>query len=409
MATLWRNRDFLKLWTGQTVSEIGSRITREGLPLTAILALGAAPWQLGILSALGGASTLAFGLVAGVWVDRLRCRPILIATDLARALLLFSIPAAALTHSLGMTQIYLAAALAGILTVFFDVAYQSYLPALVAPDQIVEGNTKLMLSATAAEIVGPGITGVLVQWITAPIAILFDALSFLVSALSVALIRHPEPARLPQPQQHWRDETVSGLRFIAGHPLLRPLASWSVTFFLFMGVFGSLYMLYAIRVLGLPTSLLGITIAMGGAGATVGSFASARVVRRFGFGPTIILAAFVIALATALIPFAHGSPSATVPILMAQQFFGDAGFAVFMIQSNSLRQTVTPAEVLGRVTAGMNLLWRGIFPVGALAGGMLGNAIGIRQTMALAVAGMVVSNAWLVWSPLRRRVGMIEG
>src|SRR5579864_4285992 len=177
---LWRNPDFLKLWTAQGISEIGSRITREGIPLTALLVLHAGAVQMGLLNALGGAAVLVFGLSAGVWTDRLRRRPVMIAADLGRAAVLASIPLAARAGSLALGQLYAVAALAGVMTVFFDVADQSYLPALVARDRLLEANGKLTLSSTIAEIAGPGLTGFLVQLITAPIAILFDAVSFLI-------------------------------------------------------------------------------------------------------------------------------------------------------------------------------------------------------------------------------------
>ncbi len=191
---LWRHPDFMKLWAGQTISELGSRITRDGVPYTAVIVLNAPASQMGFLTAVGAASVLLFGLLAGVWVDRFRRRPIMIAADLARAVILASIPIAAYAHRLSMAQLYVVIALAGFCTVFFDVAYQSYLPSLVERENLLEGNSKLAMSASAAEIAGPSLTGILVQLITAPIAILFDAISFLISAASVILIRKPEPA-----------------------------------------------------------------------------------------------------------------------------------------------------------------------------------------------------------------------
>ena len=187
--TLWRHADFLKLWIGQTISEVGSRISRDGLPLTAVLTLGASPAQMGVLLAVGTSATLLFGLGVGVLVDRLRRRPVLIWADLGRALVLSWVPLAAVMKILTIPQLYAVAALTGVLTVFFDVAYQSYLPSLVERAYVLEGNRKLGLSSSTAEIVGPGLTGLLVQLITAPVAILFDAISYLFSAGSVALIR----------------------------------------------------------------------------------------------------------------------------------------------------------------------------------------------------------------------------
>jgi MFS family permease len=405
---LWTNPDFVKLWTGQTISELGSRITREGIPLTAVLVLHAGTVQMGFLSALGGAAVLVFGLVAGVWVDRLRRRPILIAADLGRAAILVSVPAAAVAGVLAMGQLYAVAALAGVLTVFFDVAYQSYLPALVVREQILEGNSKLALSSSIAEIAGPGLTGVLVQLITAPIAILFDAISFLFSALMVVLIRKPEPPAIRREPEHLVAETLAGVRFIFGEPLLRALGLRSATTFFFMGFFGPLYILYAIEILHLRPAMLGIVIAMGGVGAMVGSVVAPRIVRRFGLGPTFIVASLVQGLTNLLIPLAGligtaGTVQAlAVACLMAPQLFGDMAFMVYNINELTLRQTVAPEHVLGRVNAGMQLLARGIWPIGSLIGGLLAAALGVRATLVLAAAGVALSTLWLFASPLRR-------
>src|SRR5947207_815746 len=218
---LWHNSDFLKLWIGQTISEIGSRVTLVALPLVAVLVLNANPFQMGLLAGIGGLASLVFGLGAGLQVDRLRRRPILIVTDLGRAVVLGSIPVAASFGILSMRQVYVVVATAGILTVLFDVAYQSYLPSLVERDQILEGNSKLAFSSSIAEIAGPGLTGILVQLLTAPIAILLDALSFLVSALTVWLVRKPEPQVVPTPRLHVWEELTAGMRAIAQSPMRR--------------------------------------------------------------------------------------------------------------------------------------------------------------------------------------------
>jgi MFS family permease len=208
---LWRNRDFMPLWAGQTISKFGSQIGDGALQFAAILVLGASPVQLGLLAAARTAPVLLFGLLAGAWVDRLRRRPILIAADLGRGLLLCSIPAAALLGVLGMEQLYIVTALVSLMSLFFDVAYQSYLPALVRRDQLVEGNSKLSISDSVAEIAGPPLGGGLVQLISAPLAILIDALSFLASALALALIRVREPVPPPAQRQHIWHDIVEGL------------------------------------------------------------------------------------------------------------------------------------------------------------------------------------------------------
>ena len=400
--SLWRHPDFLKLWTGQTISELGSRITREGLPLTAVLVLGAQPEQMGFLAATGAASVLLFGLLAGVWADRIKRRPIMITADLLRAALLATIPAAAFAHRLSMAQLYVVIALAGFCTVFFDVAYQSYLPSLVEREDLVDGNSKLAQSSAIAEIVGPGLTGVLVQLITAPIAILFDAISFLVSAVSVWLVRKPEAGGQLRNHRHLREETIAGLRFIFGHPLLRPLACFSACGFFCFGFMGTLYVLYTIRDLRMPPAALGVVIAVGGVGAMLGATLAPWVARILGVGRTFIGTMVAVVISYTLIVLAHGPVPMAMSFLVVQQLFGDMGFAIFNVNELSLRQTVAPADVLGRVNAAMQLLTRGIYPLGALAGGALAQNIGIRATLAVAVAGTALSIVWLLASPLRR-------
>ena len=412
---LWTDPDFLKLWTAQAISELGSRITREGIPLTALLVLHAGAVRMGLLNALGGIAVLVFGLAAGVWIDRVRRRPVLIAADLGRAVLLASIPAAALAGRLAMAQLYVVAALAGVMTVFFDVADQSYLPALVDRDRILEANSKLTLSSTIAEIAGPGLTGFLVQAITAPIAILFDALSFLASALLLAGIRNREPPPPSRQPEHVVTATLAGVRRIFADPVLRPLGLRSATAWVFHGFFGTLYLLFAIDVLRLRPAVLGIVIATGGAGAMAGAFLAQRLERRVPLGPTFLATSAVYGLTQFLIPLAGivstpsisptgaGLPAGGVAVamLIAAQLIGDMMFTVYSINAVSLRQRVAPPHVLGRVNAGMQLLARGVYPLGALIGGYLGERLGVRPTLALGAAGLLLSTLWLLPSPLR--------
>jgi predicted MFS family arabinose efflux permease len=396
--TLWRNRNFVKLWIGQTVSELGSRITREGLPFAAVKVLNAGPQQMGLLYGVSGAVVLLFGLSAGVWGDRLRRRPILIATDLGRAALLALLPLAAFWHVLAMWQLYAIGALTGVLTVFFDVAYQSYLPSLVTEDRLVEGNAKLMLSSTVAEIAGPSLTGVLVQLITAPIAILFDALSFVFSAAMVWTIRANEakPEPTPPGQSSVWTEATAGLQFIAANPILRALAFRATTAYFFFGFIGPLYVLYAIDYLKLTPAQLGATIAMGGVGGVIGSALSARIVRWCGLGRTFLFTGLLHGLTAMLIPAAHTPASFAIPMLMAGQLFGDSAFAVYAINELSVRQKVAPAAVLGRVNAAMQLATRGILPIGALVAGYLAAAFGVRPVLTVAASGIILGTLWLI-------------
>jgi predicted MFS family arabinose efflux permease len=397
-----QHRDFLKLWIGQTVSAIGSRITRDGIPLTAVLVLNAQPSQMSYLVAVEASAVLLFGLMAGVWVDRMRRRPIMISTDLARATLLLSIPALAVAHRLSMVHLYLVIALTGICTVFFDVAYQTYVPSLVERENLLGANSKIAMSNALAEIAGPSLTGILVQLITAPIAILIDAASFVCSAFSISLIRRPETAGPVDGGHPVVHELFSGMRFVMSHPLLRPLAMFSMTAYFFMGFLGPLYVLFAIRDLHLTPAALGVAIAMGGAGNMLGATRAPRISRRLGLGPAFILSVLSIGCAFTLIPLAHGSVALAFAFLAVSQVIGDMAFVLFMVNELTLRQSVAPEEILGRVNGAMQLLTRGILPFGALAGGLLAGMVTVRSTLFIGTTGVLLASIWLIASPIRR-------
>ena len=400
--SLWRSPDFLKFWTGQTVSELGSHITRDGLPLLAVINLAASPFQMGLLTALGSAPALLISLFAGVWVDRIHRRPILIAADLGRALLLATIPLAALGGWLSMAQVYIVVALTGAITIFFSAAYHAYLPSLVERDHIIEGNAKLAMSSSATEVIGPGLTGFLVQTITAPIAILFDALSFLFSAASLAIIRKPEPPPAPvEKRQSMLIEAREGLGAVIHQPILRALAGALSTSSFFGSFFGVLYGLYAIRILQMTPTALGVTIGFGGVGSLVGALLAGRAVRRFGLGPTLIGCLWLEVIFGLLTPLAAAVPSLAVLMLSIAQL-SDALGTIYFINAMSLRQSITPDRLLGRVNASIDLLAAVIGLVGALVGGLLGSVIGIQATLFIAVLGQILSGLWLFFSPIRK-------
>jgi predicted MFS family arabinose efflux permease len=397
---LRKQRDFLSLWTGQAISQIGSRITREGLPLTAVLTLGASPMQMGILNGAGAAAVLIFGLFAGAWVDRVRRRPILIASDLGRAALLASVPAAALLHRLTIAHLCLVASAAAVLTVFFDVAYQAYVPSLVDRGLLVEANSKLALTESIAEVSGPGLTGILVQWLTAPIAIAFDAISFLVSAASLWWIGAPEPQPKRDSGQHIVREIREGLRVCRSNPILRALLLRTAAGAFFGGFIGGLYVLYAIRNLGLNALLIGLVVAAGGASSLFGAFLAPRLVNRLGVGPALIAAAAVSGASCLLLPLAHGPVAACCAWLVAAQA-GDAAWPIASVCDLSLRQAVAPPGMLGRVNSAMHLMFRGLLPAGAVLGGALAGATGVRGAIATGGAGVLLSTLFLVFSPIR--------
>lgn len=400
---LWSNPDFVKLWLGQTVSQFGSGITGIALPLTAVLILAATPAQMGILGALDGVSVLVIGLLAGVWVDRVRRRPLLIATDLGRAFVLGTVPLAALLGVLGIGHLYIVAALAGMLTVIFTVAHSAYLPSLIPQESLVEANSKLAMSDALAEISGPAVAGSLVQLISAPFALLFDALSFLFSACCLGLIRTPEPS-LPAIEKRksiWSD-LVEGLRLVIKNPLLRALAGSAGVFSLFGNFIGALYALYVIRQVGAPPIFLGLLVATGGVSAFVGAIMAERVVLRFGLGRTVGMGLFMYGATGLLVPLAGGSVTLALSLLFLSQLLGDASVSIYFIAEVSLRQSIVPANVLGRTNAGIQFLSQGVAPLGALLAGILGTLIGLRLTILIGVLGVMLAGTWLLLSPVRK-------
>lgn len=407
---LWHHADFMRLWSGQTISELGSRITRDGLPLVAVLVLGASPSQMGAITAVGSTVVLLISLPAGVWVDRLRRKPIMLGADLGRALIVAAIPIAALTGQLRLEVLYLVVALNGALTVLFNAAYEAYLPSLIERKNLVEGNSKLALSSSLAEVLGPGLTGFLVQLLTAPIAMAFDAVSFLASIGSLLLIRAPEVVPAPlETRRHLAHEMLQGLRWVWGDRRLRALALAGGTRSFFGNFFGVLYSLYAIRLLGLNAAMLGVTIAMGGVGSLIGAAWADRVVKRFGLGRALIGSSVVSGVISLLVPLASGPALMAMSMLMLSQLMSDALSTINAITSISLRQSITPDRLLGRTSTSLQMLIAGVGPIGALIGGLLAEAIGVRETLLVAVLGILLSTSWLIASPLRSVRDHVEG
>ncbi len=403
---LWRHPDFVRLWLGQAVSLLGSQIGSTALTFTAILALGATPVQLGYLATARAVPVLLFGLLAGVWVDRTRRRPLMILADLGRALLLLTIPAAALFGVLRIEQLYVVTALVSALAVFFDVAYPAYLPSLVKSEQLVEGNSKLSMNESLAEIIGPALGGMLVQAVTAPFAILFDAVSFLLSALSLGLIQTKEPRLATGPQDGEAttagvvQEIREGLQMTFGNPILRALLGSAVMVSFSGGIIGTLYTLYLVQELGLTPFLLGIVVGVGGVSALGGAFIVTRVTHRFGIGRTLIGARLISVVTSTLMVLAWGPLPVVLTLLLLSQA-ADAVWSIYAINEVSLQQALTPPQLLGRVHASVRFLTGIVFPAGALLGGMLGQTIGLRGAISVGLLIGGLSALWLIFSPVR--------
>ncbi|MHB8626852.1 MAG: MFS transporter [Aggregatilineales bacterium] len=402
---LWRHPEFMKLWIGQTISALGAHFTGYGLPLTALLIFGATPAQMGLLTAISSLPALIFGLAAGAWVDRLRRRPLMVAADLGRMLLLSAIPLAALTGHLSMALLIIVAALTNTLSLVFDVAYRAFLPVLISREHVLEGNSKLATTESLAEIGGPALVGALIQLITAPLAIAFDALSFLFSAISLSLIhvREDRPTREPIGEAHqsiWY-EIRAGIRLVSGHPLLQTMAIIAGARSFFGNFFGTLYSLYAIRDLGLTPIMLGVLIGAGGVGALIGATLAQPLVRRFGLGRTLtgpLLIGGVIGLLT---PLAGGPVAVAAAMMMTAQLVNDCAMTVYGINELSTRQTIVPDEWLGRANATIGFIAQAVAPISALTAGLLASTLGDRLTLGVAVIGGLGIALWAWRSPLR--------
>jgi hypothetical protein len=400
---LWRHPDFMKLWTAQTVSSFGARIAREGLPLAAIVALHAGPLAVGIFAALRLGPQVLVGLMAGPLIDRLPRRPVLIAADLARALVLLAIPTAALLHRLTLAEVYAAGALMGSFNVVFDMADHAYLPILVAPSQLLDGNTKLGTTDALAESGGPLIYGGLFSVLAAPVAVGVTGLTYLFSALCLSTIKaRPEPALAEDEETIRLFDVAAGLKACLAHPLVRPLLAMEFARTFFGSFYSALYLIYALNVLHLSVLMLGIAVACGGVGGFVGASLTPAITRRLGIGPAIILTGLSAGAVGFLTPLASGPPLIALAFLVAAQFFSDAIATVTEIDATTLRQTVMPPALLSRA-AGAFMAAGGLAGVlGAVIGGLVGQAEGARLTLYIAATGIAAAPLLALFSPLWR-------
>jgi MFS family permease len=407
---LWRQGDFLKLWSAETISQFGTQVSQLALPLVAILVLEASAFEVALLGTIEFLPFILFTLPAGVWVDRLRRRPILIIGDFGRAVLLASIPIAYVADVLTIWQLYAVGFLVGICTVFFDVAYQSYLPALVTRDQIIDGNSKLEISRSASQIGGPGLSGGLVELFTAPYAILLDAVSFVGSGLFLLRIRTEEPpveAPADGSKPSLWSELKVGLRFVLGNPNLRAQAGCTATSNFFSNVSFAVILVYLVRELELSAGVIGIVLSIGSVGSLVAAFSAMRLSRRFGIGPTTIGVGLTWGPAMALVAFAPAGYGA-IPYLLAAQFVLGFAIVVYNIIQVSYRQAICPQRLQGRMNSVMRFIVWGTIPIGALLGGALGTWIGLRETIVVGAIGGGLSFLWILLSPQRHLREMPE-
>jgi MFS family permease len=396
---LLREHDFRQLFLADTISQLGTQVSMLALPLVAVLALNASNFEVGVLAACDTAAFLLVGLPAGAWVDRLRRRNVLIAGDVGRAVVLGSVPLAWWAGVLAMPQLFVVGLVAGVLTVFFDVAYQSYLPHLVGKDNLVEGNAKLEAVRATTQLAGPGLAGLLIQAVTAPVAVAVDAVSFLGSALFIGLIRKREPRPERGPDANLGREIIEGLRFVVGNRLLRAIAACTGTFNLFWSISGAMLIVLFARVLGLSPGVIGLIFSIGSVGWLVGAFTARKIAGWLGQGPTIWISAMVGGVASLAIPLA--APGWRLWLAVLGFVVTGVTVVVYNVTQVSFRQGLTPDRLLGRMNATMRFLVWGTMPLGGLLGGVLGQYLGVRPTLWIGAVGTLLAFLPVLLSPLR--------
>ncbi|MFJ9152955.1 MFS transporter [Streptomyces sp. NPDC102270] len=400
-SNLWRNGDFRSLWVGQTASQLGEQTSLLVLPLFAVLTLDAGAGQLGVLRAVGQAPILLLSLFVGAWVDRWRTRTVMVLSDAGRALALGAAALAGLLGLLGLPALFAVVFAVGVLSVFFDVAYQSSLVRLVGRDQLVRGNSALEGSRSAAQTGGPALGGALVSWLSAPVAAAAGALFFALSFLSIRGIRRGESipehsGRSPRTGRRIQE----GLRFVVRDTSLRTVCLASAAFQFSFAALMTVYLLFLPRELHLSGAVVGLCLAATGPGALLGSLLAARLPGRFGHGVVLVSAAVLGDGAFLWVPVLHGSSGVTVAALLSVGFVFGAGGQLVNVTVMAVRQAVTPDGMQGRVAATITFVGMGLTPLGSLLGGYLAQEWGLRTSLLVTAAGMMLSPALMALSPL---------
>jgi MFS family permease len=400
--SLLRQANFRRFWLGQTISLVGDEITLIALPLAAVLVLDADAAEMGYLGAAALMPHLLFSLPAGVWLERVASRRhVMILCDVGRALLLASIPLAHAFDSLTFAQLYLVAFATGTLAVLFDISYTTLYVAVVAREAYIEANSLISGSRSFAYITGPSVGGALVQALTAPITLFLDALSFVVSALFLGRLHAPEP-QLERTGTRVRDEMREGLSFIFRHPILRPALLGVATLNLFNFAFWALFLLYATNELGIRPATLGLVLGAGAFGGLVGALLAGRTARRIGIGPAYLLGMVLFPAPIILVPAAGGPKPLVLGILFVSEFLSGVGVMILDINASAFQTALTPDRLRARATGAFRFVNSGVRPLGALLGGALGSAMGLRPALWISSIAALAGILWMLPSPIPR-------
>lgn len=399
--SLWRHRDFVSYWLGESAARVGVQVSALVLPLLAVVELNATSSQAGLLNGAQFVPYLLFTLFAGVWVDRLRPRPFLIGTNLVRAVLLTLVPLLFWLDTLTLGVLYVAGFAMGLLAVLYDLSSSTYLPSLIGKDRLAEGNSRIQGSGSVARIAGPGLGGVLVQLASLPVTMVVGAAIHLLSALALVAVRTREdrPATAGKPMLR---EIAGSLRFVARNPYLRVSAFRAGFNNLFFMAMQTLLPLFVVRELGRPSGTLGLVLATGAVGSLIGAVLAVKVARRHGPGRAIVVGFGLGSLSQALVPLAGGPTALVLAVLLGSFLLGGIGTTIGNIHLSTLTQTVTPSRMLGRTNAALRFLTWGTMPVGALMGGWLGDLIGLRAALLVTAVGFTISLLLVAFSPVGR-------
>lgn len=392
--------DFRRVWLADAISQLGTRMTFLAAPLVAVLTLHASAFEVSLVKACESLGALFFGLVAGAWVDRLRCRPVLLVTDFGRFAVLATIPLAALLGSLTLGHLYVAMFAVGTLSIWFTVAHQSYLPRLLPPEELISANAKLSANTSVAAVAGASAGGFLVQLLTAPLVFAVDALSYLWSGLWIRAVRHREPPVERRPDRHLRREIADGVRFVVRQPVLRAIAAHTATFVLWQSANGAVTIVFLARTLGLSPWAIGVLSTVGLGGALLAAATAGRLTTRF--GQARVMLAAVLWLGPAYVVQAFTTAGWGLTWFVASTFLASLGIVLVGVTEMTCRQLVCPPELLGRVNATMEFTMWAAAPVGAVLGGGLATWFGVRETLFISGVGGCLAAAWIVFSPLRR-------
>jgi len=397
--SLWHDRNFLTLWSGQTLSEFGAQISMLGIPVLAVVLLDATAFQVGVLDAAGLVAFLIIGLPAGVWVDRMRKRHVMIWADAVRAVAIGTIPVMWMLGALHIWQLYAVAFVIGIATVFFDVSYQSVIPSLVRTGQIAEANGKLQATQQVAQLAGPAIGGGLISLVTAPFAMTVTAVTYVISFIALLLTRDHEVPRPAHEHEPMLREIAEGLRWVFGNRYLRRIVGTTGTSNFFNIVSMTMLPIFLLRELGMSAAAMGLIFSLGAVGGVVGAIATPHIVRWVGEARAIPLSAIAFSVVAVLFPKTAMTPLIAFPLLVAQGFVAGFTVLVYNITQVTFRQRITPPRLLGRMNASVRFVVWGVMPIGSLLSGVLGTWLGIVPTMWIGAIGQLLSALFVVAGP----------